>query len=67
MDFDDFKKTTGSGGELLARQAWDKCAALVKAALPKHIAAIDAALAPLGPEVVEVAATESGKAAEGTN
>lgn len=65
MDCTDFLKTTTAGGELLARQAWDACAAQIKAALPDHAAAIDAALAPLPPEVVAVNATDAGGAQEG--
>ena len=65
MDCTDFLKTATAGGETLARQAWDACAAQIKAALPDHVAAIDAALAPLPPEVAEVNATDAGGAQEG--
>lgn len=65
MDINDFLKTTGAGGELLARQAWAKAAELAKAAAPEAASKIDAALAPLPPEAVEVNATDAGNASEG--
>ena len=67
MDFNDFNKTTGAGGALLARQAWDKAVELIKVALPDHVDVIDAALAPIPPEpeTVEISANDSGAAAEG--
>lgn len=65
MDFNDFLKTTGAGGEALARAAWDKCAAIAKAAAPSCAAEIDAALAPLPViEAVEISAGDVGNAAE---
>jgi hypothetical protein len=76
MNFDQFKNTTGAGGDVLARAAWDQVVALVKATLPTQAAEIDAALAfdpSLEPKeeaptehVVEKNATDSGGAAEGT-
>lgn len=65
MDINDFLKTTGAGGELLARQAWAKAAELAKAAAPEAAEKIDAALAALPPEAVEVNATDAGNASEG--
>lgn len=67
MDVNQFLKTTGAGGDLLARQAWAACAAQIKAALPDHVAAIDAALAPdpePEAEVVEISASDVGNAAD---
>lgn len=64
MDFNDFRKTTGAGGEVLARQAWDKAVELIKSALPAQASTIDAVLAPLPPEVVELQAADAGVAAE---
>lgn len=67
MDINQFLKTTGAGGELLARQAWAKAADLAKAAAPEAAAKIDAALAPdpePEAEVVEVSASDVGNAAE---
>lgn len=74
MDINQFLKTTGAGGEALARQAWAKAAELAKAAAPEAAAKIDAALAPdpepepepdPEPEVVAVSASDSGNASEG--
>jgi len=65
MDFNDFLKTTGAGGELLARQAWERAVDLIKAAVPDRVAEIDAALAPLPVvEAVEISAGDVGNAAE---
>jgi hypothetical protein len=65
MNVEQFMKGTGAGGEALARAAWDQAVALIKAALPEHHAAIDAALA-AEPEIVNVNASDGGHAAEGT-
>lgn len=65
MDCSDFLKTTGAGGEQLARQAWAKAIEIAKAAAPASAAAIDAAFAPLPPpEPVEKSAGDAGAAAE---
>lgn len=67
MNVDQFLKTTGAGGELLARQAWAACSAQIKAALPDHVAAIDAAIAPAPEpegEVVQISASDVGNAAD---
>lgn len=62
MNFDNFKKASNAGGELLARQAWDAAVSVIKAALPDHVTTIDAAVAP---ELVQITSTDSGVAAEG--
>lgn len=66
MDFNDFLKTTGAGGDTLARQAWERAVDLVKAAIPDRVAEIDAALAPLPPavETVVIAAGDVGNAGD---
>lgn len=78
MDFYDFLKTSGAGGELLASQAWGAAIAAIKAGLPDHHAEIDAAVASFPPRpepepapaepapVVPVAASDSGTSTEGT-